>query len=559
MKRLLAVVLLLLTLFGGMAQVPVQTLVPKQAIAVGQSFQVQYVVTDLYQFEGLQTPQFGPDFKEVSGPVMYNATITSNGKKVAVHNYSFTLVPLRKGKLPIAGATAIYAHKKEASAPAFITTVEGAPRAGLAGLAQVLPQEEEAPEQIALPLLKVQASVDRRECFVGEPIVATFTLISNIVAGAEVVKNPGFYGFSVVEMPRGRIQLTEMDMAAGYEKHLLRKVQLYPMQAGTLVIDEMTVYNIAEWPDAATGRTSEKEILLNSAPISIVVKPLPPSPVDTFTGAVGKFNLQAQLKQTSFKAGQTGKLQVTLSGAGNFLQLPIPEVAWPNGIEGFEPKVEEDLQKEVVPERGEKEFLFSFTTDSAGHYTIPPIRLTYFNPQTKKYETASTESLQFTVTGQKGPKAFLTQPKKEKAAPVNGWIIAAIAGGVLLPSAIWLVVKRKRKSSQPPVQTTPPANTVSYTEQLRKLQPAQKDLKTFYGELQQIVYGFLKAHYGITATGSSPILQQINSAPFSDEQKKELQLIIEECESVQYYNATPSLSFNALQLKAIAVVGSLEK
>src|SRR5688500_6792642 len=110
MKRLIAVVLLLLTLLGAMAQTPVQTLVAKHAMAVGQSFQVQYVVADLQQFEGLQTPQFGPHFKEISGPIMYNATITSNGKKVAVHNYSFTLVPLRKGKLPIAGATAIYAH-----------------------------------------------------------------------------------------------------------------------------------------------------------------------------------------------------------------------------------------------------------------------------------------------------------------------------------------------------------------------------------------------------------------------------------------------------------------
>lgn len=558
MKRLVAIVLLLFTLFTGMAQAPVQTLVPRQTIAVGQSFQVQYVVTELQQFEGLHTPQFGPDFKEVSGPVMYNATITQNGKKIPVHNYSFTLVPLRKGKLPIAGATAVYTHKKEASAPAFITCVESTTRAGLAGLAQVLPLEEE-PEKVPLPLLKVQASVDKQECYVGEPIVATFTLISNIVAGAEVVKNPGFYGFSVVEMPRGRIPLTEMDIAAGYEKHLLRKVQLYPMQAGTLVIDEMTVYNIAEWPDAATGRTEEKEIMLNSAPISIIVKPLPPSPVDTFTGAVGRFNLQAQLKQTSIKAGQTGKLQVTLSGAGNFLQLPIPEVAWPNRIEGFEPKVEEDLQKEVVPEKGKKEFLFSFTTDSAGSYTIPPIRLTYFNPQTKKYETTATDSLHFTVTGQKGLKTFFNQPKKEEATPVQGWMIASIAVLVLLPLAIWLALKRKRKNPKPLVQATPQTNSISYTEQLRKLQPHQKDLKTFYGQLQQTVYGFLKSKYGIAATGSSTLLQQIEKAPFSAEQKKELQQIIEECESVQYYNATPTLTFNALQLKAISVVSSLEK
>lgn len=560
MKRFAAVVVVLLMLFIGMAQAPVQTLVPRQTVAIGQAFQVQYVVSELQQFVGLQTPQFGPDFKEISGPVMYNATIVKEGKTIPVHNYSFTLVPLRTGRLSISGATAVYAHKKVNSPPAVITCVDGAARTKLAPLAQAWPLAQEEEVAIAPPLLIVQAAVNKKSCYVGEPIVATFTLVSNVVAGAEVVKNPGFYGFSVVEMPRGRIQLTERDIAAGYEKHLLRKVQLYPMQAGNLVIDEMTVYNLAEWPDAVTGHTEEKEFLLNSAPISILVKPLPPSPVDTFTGAVGRFELKAQINQTSLKAGQTGKLQVTLSGAGNFLQLPIPEVAWPQGIEGFEPKVvEEELQKEVVPERGKKDFEFSFTTDSAGQYTIPPLTLTYFNPQTEKYETASTDSLHFTVTGQKGLKTFLKNTPKMERGSSYVWLLLAGAAVVLVLLIFWIARRRKEKKLAPLINRPLEHNSATYTEQLRNLHPQQKDFKAFYSQLQTLVLQFLKAQYNITSSSKSSVQQGIAAADINEAYKKELQFILQECEGVQYYNATPTISFTALQQKAIETISALEK
>jgi hypothetical protein len=42
--------------------------------------------------------------------------------------------------------------------------------------------------------------VDRRTCFVGEPVVATFKLFSRLQSKSEIIKNPGFYGFSVNDM-----------------------------------------------------------------------------------------------------------------------------------------------------------------------------------------------------------------------------------------------------------------------------------------------------------------------------------------------------------------------
>lgn len=545
MKCLATVVLVLLAPFVW-AQPTVQTLVPQQRVTVGEAFQVQYVVYDLQQFQNLQAPDFGPHFKLVSGPAMYAGNVAVGGQNVPVLNFSFTLVPLHKGKLVIHGATAVYMHKQATSPKVFVTSND-------AGVVN----KNNALQPGAGSLLMVKAEVGKNECYVGEPVTATFTLLSKTVTTSEVIKNPGFYGFSVVEMPRSAATLAEGGFTGGYEKHLLRKVQLYPMQAGKLVVDEMTVHNVVQTMDAA-GNTFEEEVILHSAPLDIVVKPLPAQTAKHFTGAVGQFAINAKLKNNEVMVGRTGKLQVTLSGAGNFLQLPIPEVAWPLHIEGFEPKIIENLQKHLVPVAGKKQYEYNFTADSAGHYSIPPVVLTYFDLQAKNYKTVATDSLYFTVVPQKGFETFLPNEKPKSGSPLF-W---AGIGGTLLAIAfitfLW-VRKRKGKMVKAARPTSAAAVQTSYAEQLKSLTPSQKDFETFYRELQKIVLRFLKEDYNLAASARGSVVQQLTHAPFTQKQKETLQTILEECERVQYYKAVPDVPFTELQQKAIEVVRQLEK
>ena len=538
------------------AQHAVQTLVPQKPVAVGQAFQVQYIVHDLSGFEQLQTPDFGPHFKLVSGPAVHSGSIVKGGKNIAVQNFSFTLVPLRKGQLIVNGALALYQHKKEMALPAFVTSTDAAPPAGM--VSGFPPQRTDAitPATIIGQLL-VKAEAEKKECYVGEPITATFTLLSKVATVSEVIKNPGFYGFSVVEMPPDARQM-DGAYTGGYEKHLLRKVQLYPMQAGRLVIDEMTVYNMVQWIDA-DGMHREKEVILQSAPITIEVKPLPAPAGQNYTGAVGRFALQAQLQHKELAAGRTGKLQVTVSGAGNFLQLPMPEIQWPAHIEGFEPRITEQLQKEVVPVAGKKQYEFNFTADSAGTYTIPPVALTYFDPQTKTYTTVATDSLHLTVLPQKRFQTFLDNNRSPRGGSAAlWWLLAGGAVGALL--LLFLFAKKRKQKKLEPLLNRPVAPPQpTYANRLKALSPTQKDLKAFYSELHQIVLQFLKQTYHIAPSGRVTVQQQLEGAPFSYSQKAVLAQVLQECEQVQYYNAVPSLPFTELQQKAVAVVSELER
>jgi hypothetical protein len=56
------------------------------------------------------------------------------------------------------------------------------------------------------PYVKMQRNlfmkvlVDKRVCYVGEPVTAVFKLYSRLESKSDIVKNPGFYGFTVQDM-----------------------------------------------------------------------------------------------------------------------------------------------------------------------------------------------------------------------------------------------------------------------------------------------------------------------------------------------------------------------
>src|SRR5688572_2227325 len=87
--------------FMGMGQQKVQTLVPHQVIAVGEAFQVQFI--SMEEALMIQSPDFGKNFQLVSGPRIYHGITTTNNIRSVIQNFSYTLVPLRTGRLVVKG------------------------------------------------------------------------------------------------------------------------------------------------------------------------------------------------------------------------------------------------------------------------------------------------------------------------------------------------------------------------------------------------------------------------------------------------------------------------
>jgi BatD DUF11 like domain len=269
----------------------------------------------------------------------------------------------------------------------------------------------------------VRVEVDKKSCYVGEPVIASYKLYTRLKSESNMVKNPSFNGFSVMDMqqPADLSYATEKFEGREYNVYVIRKVQLYPLLTGNLELGMAEIENNVQFIKAeyvnqqqdifndmfrdfanatipAEGMEIQK-VTLQSKPLTILVKPLPDEnkPTD-FKGAVGNFTIAAMIEKNKFSTDDVGNIAIVISGEGNMQMINAPVVAWPTGIEGFDPKATDDLFKGTVPVSGRKIFEYPFTVSKPGSYKIPGIEFSFFNAREAKYKTGTINPIEFTVT-----------------------------------------------------------------------------------------------------------------------------------------------------------------
>jgi hypothetical protein len=395
----------------------------------------------------------------------------------------------------------------------------------------ILKKGESVPEKVDRNMqLKLQTN--KTSCYVGEPVIATYKLYTRLKSESKISKTPAFNGFSVIELQRPEETEYAREKINGKEYHVytVRKAQLYPLQDGAVELESATVDNIVRFlkPGAADVTQQNmnrflngfdispddlitENVILSNKPVTIIVKPLPEKGKPaSFKGAVGKFTVAASLEKNSFANNETGKLTVTISGAGNLQLVTAPDIQWPAGIETFDPKEREEFDQLAVPVSGDKIFEFPFAVDSPGKYELPAFDFSYFDPALAAYKIITVPARKFTVT--KGlprpafPAGAIVSKQSAGLSKImfenRGWIVAGIAFVMFCGILIWLKNERRTKPNPepviPPSEEIMAAPVVTYQETMSlKLQnPLSKsedclkntDCTQFYS----LLYGELK-------------------------------------------------------------------
>jgi hypothetical protein len=433
----------------------VQTIVPLQPVVVGTAFQVQYIITQPGELANTVLPAFD-SFRVVSGPNHYKGNALIDGKQQPIENITFTLVPSSTGTITINGLKASFKNGSEQEGASATITVIPQPRVSFIArssytdLALYAPRSQADLQKMVGENLFLKAELSKTKCYVGEPVVATFTLYSRLQSSSELVRTPGLYGFSVMDMLNTREAHQQVETIRGkvFNTSILRKVQLYPEQPGQLVVDEMVVQNEIDFDDSLGGNTRiSKE--LRSRPMAITVLPLPEKKPAQYNGAVGRFSLSSHLIQDTIARQAEGKLVVTVKGNGNFIQLNEPIVPWPAHFDVFEPVVNDALDRNAIPVKGSRDYIFSFTVSKAGTYILPPIEFSFFDLITHAYKNVLTDSMQVYIseTGTTGAGSNVEKVKKE--ANFN-WLLAL---GLLviisfLAFLAWPKIRDRKKSKK---------------------------------------------------------------------------------------------------------------
>lgn len=421
--------------------------------------------------------------------------------------------------------------------------------------------------------LYLDVYVNKSECYVGEPIIATYKLYSSLQSVSTIIKNPAFPGFTFTDLISSRDDVVERETINGvkFDVHIIRKVQLTPTQSGKLQLDPLVMSNKIRLVDDNGNKSSllngvnenilsngEYSLTISSIPISITVNELPETnKTPTFTGAVGDFRMNIQMPKPDLQTGEQGLLAITIAGKGDFSQVNQPTVIWPSGINVFPAKIQGQFDDTQKDGSGYKVFVIPFASDRAGSYTILPIKFSYFDAVNNRYNTIANPAITFTIT--EAPVSTQTESAPDQDQPDYTNALLA-GGGVVLFLLILLLITRKRKSKKH--YTTPakpqPINKQDTIDVL--LKPAADAVhhpgNHFYGILKQSIIQFFEQKLNVPAAlcNRTSLQQAMTENHISNAQQNEILHILTEIEMNIYSGGGMQTDKNALLQKTRTVL-----
>jgi len=487
-KFLVSFILLavILTPDSSFAQLKFSVVCPQKKIGKNDQLQIQFKVDNATNVDNITPPSFD-NFIITSGPNQQRSVTSINGKISQSVSIGYSLQPTSTGKFTIGSATAIADGQNLKTQPITIQVVAGSvsppnnnaqnlsPFANLnldfspaSSVRQfddyILKPGENAADKTAKNIF-LKLDIDKKSCYVGQPIVATYKLYTRLPSETTITDAPSFNGFSVNDFDVSNNSVLEKYNGRMYNVYTLRKVELYPLQAGNIKLDPVVADNKVTFIKSQYANSQrsdpffdmfndmgaaalppeaqiQQSITLKSNSETINVKPLPAEnkPAD-FRGAVGNFTISSSLEKNNITTDDAGTLELVVKGKGNIQLINAPAIIWPKGIDGYEAKVKDDIDKTLVPMQGSKTFSFPFTVSKAGEYTIDSISFSYFDPETSTYKTVRTAPLQVNV--KKGSRSFSGKTNDKKNSETDNIMSTQtefIAGVVLVAIIIFMIL-----------------------------------------------------------------------------------------------------------------------
>lgn len=134
------------------------------------------------------------------------------------------------------------------------------------------------------------------------------------------------------------------------------------------------------------------------------VSPLPAGAPEGFDNAVGNFTIATAIKETDVTEGEPIALDVIVSGAGNLDNLRSPEMSDASGWKVYDatPNQRGEERRELSGTVVFSQFIRPLEMKAG----VPPFRLVFFDPDTEKYETVTTELIPLAMSPAKGSAGF---------------------------------------------------------------------------------------------------------------------------------------------------------
>ncbi len=382
-----------LLLFSQEAELSVS--VSKNKLGLNQRLRVEFSINK-QGADNFTPPKFS-NFKVIQGPSQSVSQSWINGKVSFSQSYTYIIKPKRKGELIIE--------------PASIDINGGTINSKMMKIIVLdpveIPDNPNDPNYIAEQNIHLVAEISKSSPYVGEGIYVEYRLY--------VSENVSVYDTSVTEAPQyngfwnQEIKIDGFPVKMGkyngenYRYIVLQKALLIPTKSGRLAIDPMKMDIVIGVPTGRAdffGNVMTKNIKkeFSSAKKVIIPKDLPlEGKPEDFTGAVGNFDFEVTLSKDALKANESSQIKVAVSGKGNLKLFELPTVETPAELEKYQPERKENVKVATNGLSGSVTDTYTVVPQYKGKYKIPSVNFSFFDPNTKKYNTISTEDLYVNV------------------------------------------------------------------------------------------------------------------------------------------------------------------
>lgn len=519
------------------------------------------------------------DSFRVSGRSTSSQVQIVNGRWSSTRSYIYQLLPQKEGRFDIGAANVQVDGTAYKTSPITVEVVPGSliarrprglgspfdPFEGFGGRRRPEPE-------IDADDVYVRAEVSKRSAFQGEQILVTYWLYSPYVpVGVQVDDDPPLTGFWVEEVAPDPNRSGERRTIEGkpYLAYPVKERVVFPTSSGSLSIPPFTLSTAFRLTsgdpfDAFFARASSP-VVVRSQPVAIDVSPLPAQGRSAdFQGAVGQFELQAKVSQEEVKAGDPVTLTLSIAGKGNLRSIGPPVLPELKGFRAFDPKTEEKARAGASGLEGEKSWEYVLVPESSGVKELGPWRFQYFDPEEKRYVTASVGPLQIRVVGDAvapsdGFPAATRRPRGEvtllredirflKPAPARlgaetrpfhetPWFYGALVLPVLWNVAFVLYLKKQEKEkTHSHLFRRRRAHRMARERLKKAAKLASEGSKDFYDEIAAALYRYVADKSSLSPSGltSSSIAALLAEHSVPEELRREFQEVLGRCEEARF-------------------------
>ena len=323
----------------------------------------------------LQAPSFH-GFEVLRGPYLSTSMTSVNGRSTSSTAYTYVLHAKTAGTYKVGEAAITVDGKTLKTKPLTIKVAKG---------------KKKAPGEEKNDFMRLE--VTDSSAVIGQQIRVDYVLyFQQNINSYDIVKNTEFDGFFSQQVTSPEKGTTKLIIdGEQYHRKILESITLFPQRTGTFVVDpiyvDLGIPIEGQRPRGFFSRVPTRKKRVISNKLTIRVDDLPEPQPTNFSGAVGKYRMNATIANRNVTTDDAILLNMEIRGNGDGKTISAPvQPAKPN-LEYYEPNIlkDENLNGGAGFIDNYKKIEYLIVPKKEGNYTIVP-EFTYYDTDSNDYE-----------------------------------------------------------------------------------------------------------------------------------------------------------------------------